>query len=348
MSLKIILKNHIRILKNWLFIKENLFLSIFALCILIFLLIAFKEKYIQNKNNALLQFIWNTFSIFLPISITNLYLKLSQKEDELLLNFISKSELIKIRQVQSIISNLFIFIGFLIIGILPKFKEFSTTLLISGEILFLLFVSLVQPFFTYNKQYNFEKNKSYNLWNFKIQYHKILPVRGIVIREFLSLWRENKIKIFQFFFFIIVMNTIILLILLKNNLENYYFVGFFLQFIIMIITVLNFSIENDAKLLKTELSYWFDILKGEFVFWISLFILHLILVLPIYIFFIPNFSLQILFPLFLAVVFFLTLVLFIRLAFYESELIRALMFLIIVIPFSIPFIIYVCYRRLKC
>lgn len=178
MKFLIILKNHIRIFKNWILFRENLIFVMFILFILIFLLFSIRSKLLQIEKNILLIILFGFFIIIISISLTNLYLKLCRKENNLLLTLITKTELLKVRLTQTIITNLSVFIGtfiFLFYSLLDGIV--GVVYLISG-ILFLLFFSFIQSYLIIKFQINSSRIKSTKLWNISISNHKASPTRG--------------------------------------------------------------------------------------------------------------------------------------------------------------------------
>lgn len=332
-------------MKNWVLLRENIFVSLFIFFISIFFLALLKYKVINNENNILLQFLVGFIILSLPVMLSKLYLKLSQKENHLLITLMSKSELIKVKQTQSIISHFTIFFFFIILGLFPKFKGITKIVFFTSGILFLLITGYVLPLFRSNNHTKFKKVKNNRLWNLKLSAHNAFPIRAIIIREILCLFRQYKKQVVEYIVFSIIINSIILIISVKNNLNNFYITGFFIQYFILINVILNYSIENDAKLLEVNPTYSLKILKGEFVFWIVIFCLHLLLISPFYCFFVNHFSYYFLLIFFLSFTLLLLYTLLVRLTFSENEFMRNLMWILNIFN---PISIYIFYRRLKC
>jgi len=105
---------------------------------------------------------------------------------------------------------------------------------------------------------------------------------------------------------------------------------------------------NNAKLMESMSCKAFYILKGEFVFWLIIFLFYFIFVISIYSIVLTEISiLSVVIP-FLLFLILLAYVLLVRLAYAESEFTRNLIYIITFIPITIPFIIYNSYRELKC
>jgi len=343
--LKIIL-NHIRVFKNWLRIKDNLFGIIILGIIALLTLISIRHITTQYQNNTAIQIFILLFNLFIPILLTNTYLRAAKKENQFLLTLMSKSELKKIRQFQTILSNLFIFFILLIFGIIPKLTYQYIFIIASVFILILIvpfqiIIVLNKPNISKSIK---KKNVFYHKYNFKID----LPVHGLVIRDILFLWRENKIKLLYYILFLFIVNSVIVFISIRNNLNNLYVAGFHFQAFQILAIILRYPTENNSKILRFYPNYTYKILKTEFIFWFAFFLIYFGLLTPFYFIFIQNFSLHFFPILTLMFIMLLMYAIIIRLAFLENTIIRIIYFLLILIPPAIPFVLYKCFRRFKC
>jgi len=342
-----IIKNHFRLLKNWLFYKGNkivlIFLSIFFL-----LIIRAFSIYFGEQSSISSQMFSVFFPLLLPVSVASKYLIFMTKEDSLLLAFFNKKNLFASKQALLAIFTISVFIMTLLLGIIPHFGEIRILLIIFIEALLLIIFSFSLPYFTMKINFNFTVSKSNKYWDLRFSNVNFLPFRGVLLREFLSLWRENKKSIFKAFFNAGLINIVLILFIVNNGKPDFFVWAMLLQSIIFLTFITNYSTSNNIKLMEFIPNKEFYILKGEFVFWFILFLAYFTFVVLIYSVLLSQIEFLSIVVSIMLFAFLLLYVLFVRLAYAEEELTRTLIYILMFIPITIPFYFYNSYRRLKC
>ena len=342
-----IIKNHFRLLKNWLFFKENKIVLIF-LFVFLFLAIPPYSVYFGEQSGTNSQIFSILFTLILPIFTASKYLIFVTKEDNLLLVLFDKNDLFASKQLLLSIFTLSILSFMLLFGIIPYLWNIPALIIIFTEILLLLIFSFLLPYFTLKINFRFNVTQSTRFWDSQISNINLFPVRGILLREFLSLWRENKISIFRIILNVSLINIVLMLFIVNNGKSDFFAWAIFLQDFIFLTFIINYSTSNNIKLIKSMPCKEFDILKGEYVFWLILYLVYLTFVVIIYSILFSQIAFL---PIVISVVLFIVLlwyVLLVRLAYVDEELTRTLIYFMMFIPITIPFYIYNSYRRLKC
>lgn len=337
--------NHFRLLKNWFSIRENLFFTGLLLFIFLFLGLVLKQNLLDSETKLVKEILKSILALAIPISLTNLYLNSTQKEINFFENFLSKSEIKKLRFLQTFSLNFMLWILLLGIGFWGNFEEFSQVLNFSFQVVLLTTFSFLQVLKT--KKIKVEK-QFFTQTTFLKAKSKNLPQKSIFEREILFLWRFHKTKILQMFFGFLVLNGLMLLINSNTDFGNLLFFGLLVQFLIFIDLPLNFGIENDTWLLQKNPTFAKAILKGEFAFWSLVFVFLWVLISIVFGVLVENFSLVFI-PFGISVgLLLIGFALALRLAFAENKVLRNLTFgFSVLIPFSIPIVTFFAYRRLK-
>ncbi|MCF6269502.1 MAG: hypothetical protein L3J41_07320 [Melioribacteraceae bacterium] len=342
-----IIKNHFLLLKNWLLFKENKIVLIFLFVFFLFTIPSF-SIYFGEQSSINSQIFSILFTLILPIFIASKYLVFISKEDSLLLVLLDKNDLFTSKQLLLSVLTLSILLIMLLFGIVPHLWKVPILLIIFIEVLLLLVFSFLLPYFTLKINFKFNVLQSTRFWDSQISNTNLLPVRGILLREFLSLWRENKISIIRIVLNIILINIILMLFIVNNAKTDFFAWAVFLQIFIFLTFIINYPTSNNLKLMEFMPCKNFYILKGEFIFWFILFVADIAFVVLIYSVLLSQISFL---PIVISIVLFgvlLLYVLFVRLAYADEELTRTLIYLLMFIPFTIPLYIYNSYRRLKC
>ncbi len=342
-----IIRNHFRLLKNWLLFENNkivlLFLLVFA-----FLVIPPFSVYFNDQSSIKSQIISILLTLIIPVFAAKKYLIFASKEDSMLLVLFNKRDVFITKQWLTLFFTLFIFFLLLSFGIIPHIWNIPVLLLITSEISLFVLFSWFLPYFTLRIHFRLNVLKSNRFWNFQISNVNILPVRGIILREFLSLWRENKKYIIRTLFNTVLINLILILFIINNGKENFFVWALLIQNFIFLTFVINYPTFNNAELMDSMPCKAFYILKGEFVFWLIIFLIYFIFVISAYSIVLSKISiLPIVIP-FLLFLILLGYVLLVRLAYVENKFIRTLIYIFMFIPITIPFFIYSSYRELKC
>jgi hypothetical protein len=221
------------------------------------------------------------------------------------------------------------------------------TLLITTEIIVLMFIGWVLPVYSVKLNFKLKVLKSNSFWNYQILNINLLPIRGIILRELLSLWRENKKSIIRIIINVSLFNIALMFFIVNNDLKEFFIQGLFLQSIFFLTFVINYPTNNNIVLMREMQGKELYILLGEFIFWSSLYLIYLIVVLLIYNIVLSDISLySIVFPI-IFFAFFLFYILLIRLAYAEEQYTRTLVIILIIFPITIPLYIYKSYKRLK-
>jgi len=222
-------------------------------------------------------------------------------------------------------------------------------LIISIEILCLLFFSWLAPYLSFEINFKLNVSKKLHFWNTHIKNINLLPVRGIILREFLSLWRENKKFIFRIVLSTTLLNIAITLFIVNNGKTGFFIWTMLLQVFIFLPFVINYSTLNNINLMNSVLCKEFYILIGEFVFWFTLFLIYFAFTVLFYSFILTKISIISIIITILLFAVSLSYILLVRLAYADNELTRTVIVAFsIFIPITIPFYMYNSYRRLKC
>ena len=178
-----IIKNHFRLLKNWLLFENNKIVLLFLL-VFIFLAVPPFSIYFHDQSSIKSQLVSIFFTLIIPIIAAKKYLLFTAKEDSMLLVFFNKSDLFITKKWLTLFFTLFVFSLLLLFGIIPHIWNIPVLLLIAFEISFFVLFSWFLPHFTIGIHFKLNVLKSNRFWNFQISNADILPVRGIVLREF--------------------------------------------------------------------------------------------------------------------------------------------------------------------
>lgn len=345
----IVMKNHARVAKNWFSLLDNLCFSILLLTFFVVLLILFRQRLHNSENTSILKTAVGPMVLLFTIYITNLYLSVSKGENKLLLTAMSKNELKNVKRVQAVISSVVLYFVFQALGLIAQYDGISNEVVVLCSVILLIFVSIIMGSRIGGAKYKLRNVKNERSLRFSASYHKANPVRAIVLRNLLSIWRKKRMKAILYILSLMVINVGCLLLSIRNHLETLYYWSFIVQVITLIDPVLNSSIDNDVKLLKMNRLYMLDALKGNLIFWMILCYVYLSLILPVYYMLLPNISVIYIMLLCFSLIVLLAYTVMIRLVFCEHHLLRnIIMIFSIILPITIPFFIYRSYRRLKC
>ncbi|MCF8241304.1 MAG: hypothetical protein K9J16_07945 [Melioribacteraceae bacterium] len=336
-----------RLLKNWLLFKENKILLIFLIVFLLLTIPTF-SIYFGEQSSLNSQLVSIIFTLILPIFIASKYLGFITKEDSLLLVMFDKKDLFVSKQVLLSVLSLTVFSMILLLGIIPHFGKIPVPLIVFIQVLLLLVFSIMLPYFTLKINFNYTVSKSNNWWDSQISNINLFPVRGILLREFICLWRENKKSIFRIILNASLMNIVLMLFIVNNEKTDFFIWALLLQNLIFLSFIINYSTSNNIKLIESMPCKGFFILKGEFLFWLILFLTYFTVIVLLYSVLLSQIAFL---PIAISVTLFIILLLYvllIRIAYQEEELSRTLIFLMILIPITIPYFVYKSYRRIKC
>ena len=341
----IIIKNRFRIFTNWYFDEDNKIAVILILLLLLPVIFFLNQEYRTPQETQIVRIL---ITLSVPILISKLYLTSNLKENKFLLSFFDKKKLLKTKKIEAILISLIVF-GFLVISelLFGSDTDLSISILLL-EVLVLILISFFLPSFIKEKKYKTRNTKENLLWATNFSNQKSLPVRSIVNREILFLWRVNKILILKYVLNFLLINVVFMLFIINNNKEDFFVWAVFLQFIFLLFFILHYPTVNNLQLQKNIPCSSSSILRGEFVFWSAMFTVHLALVLMTYSFFLSEINLLITLVFFVAIIFLLAYTLLIRLTYADNIGTRVLVFIMLGIPITIPFTIYNCYKKLKC
>lgn len=342
-----IIRNHISLLNNWLLFENNKIVLPFLFFLLLLMILPY-SIYLSDQSSINTQIISIIYTLVLPIFIASRYLIFLVREDSMLLVLFNKKELFVSKQLILSFFTSSIFCLMLLFGIIPHLWNIPPIILIFTEILLLLIFSWLLPFFSLKINFKINVTKSTRFWNSKFQKINMFPIRGIVLREFLSLWRENKKSIIRLFVNASLINIILMFFIVNNEKNDFLIWAILLQNFIFLSFIINYSTSNNIKLIESIPCKEFYILKGEFLFWLVLFLTYFTVVVLLYSVLLSQISFL---PLVISVILFMALLLYvllIRIAYPEEELTRTLIYLMMFIPITIPFYIYKSYRRVKC
>jgi len=341
----IIIKSRFKIFTNWYFDEDNKIAVILILLLLLTVVFFLNQEYQTQQETQIVRFL---ITLSLPIFISNLYLKSNIKENKFLLNFLDKNKLLAIKKIETILLSLIIF-GFLVISELVfRIDTVLSISILSLEVFVLILISFFLPNFIKEKKYKTRNTKENLLWSTNFSNQKSLPVRSIVNREILFLWRVNKNLILKYVLNFSLINVVFMLFIINNNKEDFFVWAVFLQFIFLLNIVLHFPTNNNLKLANAIPCSSSSILKGEFIFWSILFLTHFLFILIAYSFFLSEINLLLTLVLFFVILFLLAYTLMIRLTYADNIGTRVLVFIMLGIPITIPFTLYNCYKKLKC
>ncbi len=338
-------KNHFTILKNWYNYGSNKFVII--LSILIFTVINIFLIKINFYENY--QITFYMVMLWLSSASVNYYHKISEEEILFLRNFYNKNQITFIKILKSFLSYflinglifLFLFIG----GIRNIFfgKYFYIYLLL------IFTTSLFHHHFIKNSKKKSNKRFNFNsLWEKKKISTKNLPLRGLIIRDIIHLFRNNKREITKIFFYLVLTNTFFLLFIINNN--NYEFIpwAIFLQSFIILLKILDSPTELNQKLFIVFDCVKFNVLKAELIFWCSIIFVEILIVGLFYSALTETLIFAELLTIYIAAFFILTYILLIRLANYDNNTTKILLFIMMFLPITIPFTIYSSIKKIRC
>jgi len=223
-----------------------------------------------------------------------------------------------------------------------------TYILIITEVAILFLVNSVLPFATTGKMFYSRTIKSNGFWNIKISKAKLLPLRGLLIREFIFFWRGNKLGILKLILLTLFINGILILFIVNNNKESFFVWAIAIQFVIVLQFVMQYPSINNIELQKTIPCNSISILVAEYIFWAVILFIQFSVVVSFYYFALSQIDILFVTKLFGFFQILLVYVLTIRLAYSENSFLRSIIYYLIFIPLTIPFFIYNSYRRLKC
>jgi len=341
-----IVNNHFRLVKNWFIYEENK-IGIVIIFIAFFLTVLPFSIYFSDQSSSNSQLGSIFLTLIFPIFSASKYISFLTKEDGLLFVMYDKITLLKAKQLIISFFILSIFLLLLLFGVIPHLFQIPITLLITTEIIVLMIIGWVLPVYSVKLNFKFKVLKANPYWNYQISNTNLLPIRGIVLRELLSLWREHKKSIIRIIINVSLFNIALLFFIVNNDLKEFFIQGLFLQSIVFLTFVVNYPTSNNIALMQEMFGKELYILFGEFIFWFSLYLIYLLIVILFYNLFLSDISLySIILPiLFFAI--FLLYVLLVRLAYAETQYIRTLIVILIIFPITIPFYIYKSYNRLK-
>jgi len=343
--LSVLIKNRFRIFTNWCFEEDNKIVVFLFLLFIIPVIIFLNQDY-RTPQETLVVKILITLSI--PILITKFYLKSNLKENKFLLGFIDKSKLLTTKKIEAILISLIIFCVLILSEFGFKNKITLPINILFLELLFLILIGFFLPNFIKEKTYKTRNTKKNQLWETNSLNQKLLPIRSIVNREILFLWRTNKNLIFKYALNTFFINAVFILFIINNSKEDFFVWAVFLQFVFLLSFILHYPTNNNLKLISTISCSSSSILKGEFIFWSALFSVHLVFILIAYSFFLSEINLLFTLILFFVILFLLAYTLLIRLTYADNIGTRILVFIMLAIPITIPFTVYNCYKKINC
>lgn len=340
-----IIFNQMLIFRNWYSYGSNRYVVFLSVIIFIPLFL-----FIINIVNTTFETIFakNILLIFVSVYATHFYLKLTLKENNFILSFISKSKLFRVKQIQSLLSNLIIFTLLQLFSYFANVNLLSSFLVTLTSILILLAISAIQPLLIKKKIFVGKTFSSNKFWNSAIKKKEVLPLRAIFLRELFFLFRQNKNVIIKYILVFAIINFFSVLFIINNNKEDFFVWAILLQYLFLVSFILTYSTKNNVKLLDVSKCYSSSILIGEFIFWSIIFLFHLVITTMLYFLFLEKIQFVQLMIMFVTVLILLAYTLLIRLDYRENEPTRLLLFAIIFIPITIPFTIFNSLRKLKC
>jgi len=342
-----ILKYQLIRVKNWVLYEKNR-LIFFFLLLLIFIAVSYFSIYFNDQSSLKSQVNSILLSVIVPFLTAKSYLNFSNREDSLLYVFINKGDLLASKQILSLFISLSAYVFLLLSGIIPHLLNIPVWLLITSELIFILILGWVLPYLSKKISFGLNIKKSNRFWNFQISNINLLPIRGIILREFLSFWRENKKYIWQTLINLSLLNLFLVFFIVNNDSGNFFIWAALIQIFALLYSIMAYPTNNDTALMlnmSCKVSYIF---KGEYVFWFVIFLLYYIFIIVIYSFVLPQISIiEIVIP-FLIFLILLAYILFVRLAYADNKFVRNLIYLMIIVPVTIPFVIYNSYQKLKC
>ncbi len=287
-------------------------------------------------------------AVSIPIYAAKYYMKFFSKEKFLFLTMLNKRKVNSLKHILPGLFSLSLFGILLLLGVVPSLGEIPKAVIIIICAFFILFVVSILPLTTNMNMFYSKTIKSNRFWSGKISNKRLLPIRAILLREFLYIWRENKFALLKFGILSLLANTIFILFIVNNNKEDFFIWAFFLQFIIVLYFIIQYPSVNNFELMKFSPGNSSSILIAEFIFWSAIIFIQLIMIMLLYYFSLSQIDFVLVAESLILFMLLLAYVLLIRLAYMDNPILRSLIFLLIFIPITIPFFIYNSYRRLKC
>lgn len=341
----IIVKNHLRLLKNWLLVSDiNIYVSLTFL-ILLFPIFLTLKKSNPDADNAY-KILSIVIFFILPLFLSRHYLKFFKKENNLLETIISAKLIFTLQKALSLFSSILflIFLLFFSGGII--FYQYSF-LQIIGMLFPFLLINYLQPYFLLENQIKEKSNRINKLWIIHNPSINLLPIRSIILRDLLFLFRNNKKGMIKYLLFVMVMNFFLFLFFINNEISANPIIFIILQSICVISLILDYSIDHDIRLLRVNSSYINYVFKGEFVFWLAIFLLQICCILPFLIILNSNLNFLHILQSIIILIFYLAYAIVIRLYYRDSSILRSIVFAMGIIPLVSVFIIFKFYRDTK-
>ncbi len=342
MRLNIILRAYRQSTVNWLRIPENSVVGGILSVLVIVVLVTLAEKAFVNTGDVVQWILVDTLLLILPLTCTGVLLAKSRPEERLLQTLLSTRELHASKITIAVLSNSICFALLLACGFRPP---------VNDAILIALLILLLSPL-----QYYLQRQRAAagmprarrSFLSIGSVQDAAQPLRGIMRRDLLALGREGKVGIFCVILLLFGINAVIVYLSLMNNLIGLYGAGLILQGLIVAALLLNFRPQMDAALLRAFPHVAFLVFRAQLLLWLTLGALYFSVLSLLYYLILPEVSLLVCGALILGNGIVLALSVLIRLAFRESELLRNLIILLVMIPPAIPVVVYSCFRRLRC
>ena len=344
---RILLRTHFRIVKNWTTSGANFLFLALVVSVSILVLVLFKQRLARNADNVVVQVCAAFAIVLVPGVLSKIYLNLLRRENGMLLTMMSGGELAGIRRVQAVSSCVVLFLVLSGVGLYPRIEEFPSLFYIPAGILLLALIGLSLGYGGSRKKQTslvIERNRMRALdWT----RGKASPVRAILCRDMLSVWRKKRIQLFLYVLSLLAINALCIAFSIKNDIAHLYIGSFAVQAVMIIDVALNFSIEDDRTLLAVNDSYAHDLYRSKVLSWIVACSLYFCVLIPVHYIFLPGVSTIFIACFCASLYLLLAYALLVRIACCESDIVRNVVFaLSVAVPVAIPFVVYRFHRRI--
>ncbi|MBL1215290.1 MAG: hypothetical protein D8M61_18255 [Ignavibacteriae bacterium] len=345
-SLKII-QNHFRMALNWQAYGDN---KIFILLLFIFIapVLIYFSAYFGDQSRLNSQFASIFITLFVPLLVSKYYSKFLLKEKSFLKNYFSRKEIFIIHQMLVQFCSIVIFLFLILFGVIPHLNSIESHWLILIIVFLLFSYNLISPFLLKETAFSSTGEKSNRLWHNKIHSKKVLQVRAIFNRELLYNWRINKIYLLKGVISSLFFNAFLTLFIINNNYDDLFFIVVLLQYLLILSFIMQYPVVNDIQLCKYYLCTNYSVIIGQFMFFLILSTLYLILTITLFSIILVELNILMFSISFIGYLILLLYVLIVKQAYLNNHSARYLIYFMILIPITIPIVSINCIRRLKC
>lgn len=332
---------HLRLSYNWFNCQKNKFVLLIILLLPV-LVIGFLLNNLLLIEGTAAHFGACLLIGLLPHSILKPYQKFISKEEVLFSNLLYQKQILLIQKRLSLLL-------YYMLAILLLFLVNSDKLQMNSYLIITALVVLYSLFINYNINAKARKSDykkpTKSFWFKKDSPLSLLPIRAVVLREILFLFRKNRIGLIKYFFYNVLVTGFTILYYSNNSMTLSLSILYIIQSVFLLSFLLDSSSYSETQILsytnyKRELflgatAYSFLVLSIQFVF-VSLFAIALPLEVAINSIYVMLFSYML-----------LGYALIIRFRYLTHDLLRPLIFVVSIATLTAPYFIYRFIKEVK-